>query len=120
MRFNRTITEIRGCLSALGLNPSCPVVEGELVDSVGEYDPNAPALITIKVGLTGQRLWRVVLHEYGHAFGLGHTKHGIMHYISKTDADFSPAPATERQKKLWCMELARAVLTHKGKQWRVK
>lgn len=118
-RFNNTVLEIRRGLRELGLNPKTPVIEGELENCVGEFDSNKPELITIKPGMTGARLWRIVLHEYGHAFGLEHTRAGIMRYKSKTKADFCLEEPTERQKKAWCMEIARAVLLHRSKQWRV-
>lgn len=117
--FKRSVEEIRAGLRTCGLVPRVPVIQGDLENCVGEYDPNPPELITIKPGLTGCELWRIVLHEYGHAFGLGHQKRGIMHYKRVTKSDKSSKEPTARQKKAWCMEIARAVLKHRSKQWRV-
>ncbi len=117
--FKATVQEVREALRALGLHPACPVVEGDLDGCVGEFDPNHPPMITVARGQAGQRLWRTVLHEYGHFFGLEHTRSGVMHYRSKTKSDFSCEEPTPAQKKRWTMEIARLVLAKRGKQWRV-
>jgi len=116
--FQATVEEVRQALRAVGLNPNCPVVAGDLDGCVGEYDPNTPCIITIQRGLTGARLWRIILHEYGHHFGLAHTRSGIMRYKSITKADMCLDEPTLAQKKRWTMEIARLVLAKRGKQWR--
>ncbi len=117
--FDRTLEEVRAGLRALGLEPACKVGEGELEGCIGLFDPNYPETITIKNGLRGCRLWRVILHEYGHAFGLEHMRRGLMRAKSVSKADFSLDEPTTRQKKAWCAEIARLVLKKREKQWPV-
>lgn len=74
--------------------------------------------IEIRADLAGCALFRVVLHEYGHALGLEHKHRGIMGPCRKTKADFAQTEPTPRQVKMWTSELARLVLENREKQWR--
>lgn len=119
-RFPQVLREVRQALAALGCDVSAiPVREGELDVGIGhcEWDSRDRAFIIVKRGLVGSRRWRVLLHEFGHALGLEHTRTGIMAPKSYSRADFSRVEPTELQKRRWTLEIARQVLEKRYKVW---
>lgn len=118
-RCRRILAEVRAALSAFGLDVTCPVSEGDTKDAIGycDFDRSGRLHIVVKPGLRGRALWRVLLHEYGHAYGLPHTPRGIMAAHAENWADTDPREPTREEQARWTHEIARAVLEKRRKQW---
>ncbi len=119
MSFQSTVKEVRSALQAVGLHTECRIRPADLSeeDCWGFWQQEVGVVVHHK--LRGIALWRVLLHEVGHEFGLDHRKRGLMKRktLSRWLCFDEPTPS---QKKRWTMELARLVLRHRGKKWRVK
>lgn len=76
------------------------------------------ATIWLNPDLRGSAMYRVALHELGHALGLDHTRTGIMAPKRRVPADFDQTDPTPAQRKRWCLEIARLVLMNRAKQWK--
>lgn len=72
--------------------------------------------IYLRPHLRGSELYRIYLHELGHAFGLDHTQTGVMapNVGPSERADLEPTPA---QRKRWCFEVAEKILKHRRRAW---
>lgn len=119
--FRSTVSAVQHSLARFDIDVrDIPVTRVKDIGTfVGLYWPDENK-IEIRAGLVGCALWRVLLHEYGHALGLGHTKSGLMGRCRYTKADFSDKEPTERQQKVWTTELVRLVLKDKEKKWRAR
>jgi len=116
--LRNTVRDCTSALGRLGLDVSdIPVTQmPDRSKSVGLFW-NEDRRIEVRADLIGCALFRVLLHEYGHALGLDHNTRGIMGACQNTRADFSERPPTPRQIKMWTTELARLVLRHRERKW---
>ena len=104
-------------LDALGCGVWCPVESGpegqhaDYPDAIGLYHFQSDK-IWVRDDQEGAALYRVVLHELGHALGLEHHKgRGIMAPKRHSRSpDFQRTAPTLRQRRRWAAEIARAVL----------
>jgi Zn-dependent peptidase ImmA (M78 family) len=80
-------------------------------DYLGIYYAGKSPIIWLNPALTGAALYRVVLHELGHALGLEH-KNGPFLMAPKRcqPVDFQPIDPTPTQRRSWSYEIAEAVL----------
>lgn len=110
-------------LAAFGLRTDVQVHIDQTGEHVGSdawgvcYDVDrVPTSIWVSNSLQGAALYRVVLHELGHAFGLDHvrTKGHIMraHPLRGVKATL-----TTKTRRAWAYELALAVLAHRLKKF---
>lgn len=72
--------------------------------------------IWVSPKLKGAELYRVLLHEIGHTFGLKHLPNGIMAPKRLVAADYQSKPPTHTQRREWAHEVAALVLEHRRKQ----
>ncbi len=114
----RTINQVRADLRRLGLRPSCRVIRScKLSDALGHYSEDTNT-VCVRDDIRGAALYRVVLHEFGHALGLDH-RHTkcVMAPMRCTRSDFQETEPTLAQRKRWAFEIAQAVLELKRKHW---
>ncbi len=116
-RFRQAVSDVRRCLRAVGLDTRRIAVRaGRAEDCWGFWAQDIG--VVVNPDLRGEALYRVLLHELGHALGLDHTRSGIMRRYPLHGLESRTASPTPAQKKRWVMQLARQVVEKRGRMAR--
>lgn len=111
----QAINDVRHCLAAVGLDVRrVRVRTGRMDDCWGFWAPSIG--VVVHVDLRGEALYRILLHEFGHALGLDHTRTGLMRRYPLRGYERRADLPTGVQKKRWVMQLARAVLRQRARK----
>lgn len=115
-KFDRTVEEVKDALGYFGLLVSCPIRTGEAEDCWGFWSPSLGVIVDPR--LRGVALWRVLLHEIGHSFGLDHAPEGLMRSRPLQGRVIMDEPSAALKKRL-VVELARSVQRDRERKWLV-
>jgi hypothetical protein len=107
--------DVRGARYAPVFNTE--IVEKQFKDDTYGYCDDDTHAIYLREDLETSLLYRIYVHEIGHAFGLGHTEKGLMapNHSERLTGDGGPTP---RQRKRWVSELVRAVTRHRIRKFK--
>lgn len=116
--FRLAVNDVRYCLASVGLDTrKVRVRAGRADDCWGFWAPGIG--VVVNPDLQGEALYRVLIHEIGHALGLDHTRSGIMRTHPIRGLEQRTELPTATQKKRWVMQIARLVVEKKGRKARL-
>lgn len=110
--FRRTVNEVRHALIQAGMDPACRVLAGRPDDCWGFWAPSLG--VVVNPDLRGRALWIVLLHEFGHALGLAHSRKGLMQMRPLKNGIDQRRP-TRAEKEDWVAEIVRVARRSKTK-----